>query len=240
MIKEVNRKFIVTIILFALYFLGFGGLLLWYYLASGGGNTAVVLIFVFFLLTLFVSAYASNQLNYLTNLSYLYKIYDNQGEPLPVTRVDDVNKLYQYLNGNDFKQYTNDGSHYLFYRVSNDTIKKIFSMYMLEIVVYITKESSEFYLDQVNEEINAIKAMLLEDKKKVNRLFVTQIKDINSLDEKTKDSISEIVFLRTKYNIISTINIGVLDNKLAVIQYSDTYTPSLYYTYHIEQIKKMV
>ncbi len=240
MIKTIHRRFLSTIILFALYYLGFGGLLLYGYLKTDGGNVVVTFIFVFFLVSLFVTSYASNKLTHLINLSYLYRIYDNQGEPLNVTRVHDVNKLHQYLKSKDYKQYSGDSSHHLFYRVAKDNIKKIFSLNMLEVVVYIKDKDSDFYLDVVNDEINAIKDLLLKDKKKVNRLFITQIKNIDILDEATKDAISEIVFIRTRYNIISTINIGVLNQELAVINYSDTFTPSLYYAYHIEQIKDLV
>ena len=111
---------------------------------------------------------------------------------------------------------------------------------MLEVVVYINKDESEFYLEIVNDEINKIKEKLSKEKKTVNRMFITQYKEVDTLDEKTKKSLSEIVFIRTRNHIISTINVGVLDNELAVMLYSDTYSPSLYYKYHIEQIKDMI
>lgn len=240
MIKKVNRKFLTTMILYILYFVIGVGLLTYGYFETGGGNLLVTSIFIFFLISIFVTAYVSNKLNYLMNLSFIIKISENSGEPLNITRVNNTQNLYQYLENNDFVKYKNDSSHYLFYRVTKDTIKQVFSKYMLEVVVYINKEETDFYLDQVNDEVNNLKLKFLNEKKVINRLFITQYKEIDSLDEQTKKDISEIVFIRTKHNIISTINVGLFEDELAVMLYSDTYTPSLYYTYHIEQIKNMI
>jgi len=247
MIKQINRKFRFTIISFTVYFLGISGILLYAYVVTdaandntNAGHIITAIGFVFLLATVFVAAYMSNRLNYLMNLSYIYKIHDAQGQPLKIKHTKDVQTLYNYLKNKEYKLFKSDENHYVFYRVSNDTIKKIFSMYMLEVVVYVIHKQSDFYLDIVNDEINEIKDVLLKQKKKINRLFVTQIKEIDELDEKTKEALAEIVFLRTKYHIISTINIGLLNQELAVLAYSDTYAPSLYYSYHVEQIKKFI
>ena len=240
MIKDVNRKFIATIILYAAYFIIGGGLLLYGYLKTGGGNLVVTGIFVFFLITIFVTAWVTNRLNYISNLSYIIRISDNSGEPLKISRVNNTKIFYQYLEANEYIKYKNDGSHYLFYRVKKDAIQRIFSNYMLEVVVYINKDSTDFYIDEVNDEINMIKEKFLKEKKVINRLFITQYKEIDELDALTKQSISEIVFIRTKHHIISTVNVGIFNDELAVMLYTDTYRPSLYYKYHIDQIKDMV
>lgn len=240
MIKEINRKFLTTLILYILYFVIGIGFLSYGYIETGGGNLLVTGIFIFFLISIFVTSYASNKLNYLTNLSYIIKITEYSAEPLQITRVNDTQGLYLYLENNDFIKFKNDSSHYLFYRLTKDTIKQMFSKYMLEVVVYINKDVPDFYLDQVNDEINDLKDKFHMDKKVVNRLFITQYKEINTLDDKTKKDISEIVFIRTKHNIVSTINVGIFEDELAVMLYSDTYSPSLYYTYHIDQIKGML
>jgi len=240
MIKDVNRKFLATIILYVTYFISGVGLLTYAYLKTGGGNLVVTGIFVFFLISIFVTAWVKNRLSYITNLSYIIRITNGSGDPLKISRVNNTKILYQYLEANDYIKLKNDTQHYLFYRVKKDTIQKIFSNYMLEVVVYINKDSPDFYLDQVNDEINTIKEKLLKEKKTINRLFITQYKVVDELDQITKNAISEIVFIRTKYHIISTINVGILNDELAVMLYSDTYSPSLYYKYHIEQIKDMI
>jgi len=240
MSKQVNRRFVTTLTLYILFFMIGIGLLSYGYLKTGGGNFLVTGIFTFFLISIFVTAYINNKLNYLMNLSYIIRITDNSGEPLQISRINNTQIFYQYLENNNFVKYKNDSSHYLFYRVTKDKIKQVFSKYMLEVIVYINKEETEFYLDQVNQEINDLKDKFLLEKQIINKLFITQYKEVDNLDEKTKKDISEIVFLRTKHNIVSTINVGIFDSDLAVMLYSDTYSPSLYYKYHIDQIKDMV
>lgn len=240
MIKKLDRKFLVTIILYVTYFVGGIVLFVYGYFKIGGGNLLITGLFVFLLVSLFVTSWASNRLNYISNLSYATKISSNSGDPLKISRVNNTKKLYQYLEEHEFTKYRNDDSHYLFYRLTKDTIKKAFSFYMLEVVVYINKDEIDFYLDQVNDEIDEIKDIFFKDKKVINRLFVTQFKEVDTLDEKTKKDIAEIVFIRTKHHIISTINVGIFNDELAVMLYSDTYSPSLYYKYHIEQIKDML
>ncbi len=240
MIQQVHRRFLTTIIMYAVYFLGILGLLIYGYIATGGSNWVTTLAFVFFVVTIFVTSIVSDRINYFTNLSYLYRIYENQGDPLPIVKIHDPEKRAAYLQKEGYKTHRKDASHTLYYRITDDHVKQLFSMHMLEVVVVLNNEETEFYLDVVNDEINELKDKLLQEKQKVNRLFITQIKEIAELDDNTKKQLSEVIFIRTKNNIISTINIGILDRKLAVLEYSDTYSPSLYYTYHIEQIKKML
>jgi hypothetical protein len=72
-------------------------------------------------------------------------------------------------------------------------------------------------------------------------MFITQVKEISSMDEQTKDAIREIVFVKTSVGVVSTINIGLhFPSNKAVLMYSETYSPSLYYRYHIDEIKLFV
>ena len=102
MIKTVNRKFLATIILYSTYFLGGIGLLTYGYIKYGGGNLLITITFGFLLVTLLVTSWASNRLNYLMNLSYIIKISDSSGEPLKISRVNDTNKLFKYLDEKEY------------------------------------------------------------------------------------------------------------------------------------------
>lgn len=240
MIKKVNFQFISTVILYFAFFVGGIVLLAYYYSETSGSPLVVTLTFVFLLITLFVSSVANKRLNYLMNLSYQIKIRDNASEPIPLNIAKDEATLYGYLAKNDFKRLNQSKTHSSFYRVIDDNVKKIFATKMLEVVVFIGDEEKEFFLDAVDDDINKLKAKLLKDKVKVNRLFVTQFRNVDELDEETKRKINEIVFIRTRYNIISTVNVALFQKELAVMLYSDTYSPSLYYRHHIDQIKKML
>ena len=112
---------------------------------------------------------------------------------------------------------------------------------MLEVVVLIHQEGDSFYLDAVDEDIHKIQQEQLKDHKKIDRMFITQIKQIDELNDETRESIKEIVFIKSSIGIISTINVGChKPSGTAVMLYSDTYSPSLYYKYHIEQIKNII
>lgn len=240
MIKKINFQFISTVILYFLFFVGGIVLLAFYYSETDGSPLVVTLSFVFLLIALFVSSVANKRLNYLMNLSYQLKIRDNAAEPIPLRIAKTEATLYGYLAKNGFKKLNQSKSHSSFYRVVDDTVKKIFASKMLEVVVFISDEEKEFFLDSVDDDINNLKAKLLKDKVKVSRLFVTQFRNVEELDEETKNKINEIVFIRTRYNIISTVNVALFQKELAVMLYSDAYSPSLYYRYHIDQIKEML
>ena len=238
--KKINLQFIVTILLFSLYFVGGIVLLAYYYSKTSGSNLVVTLSFVYLLLTLFVSSVANKRLNFLMNLSYQLKIRDNAGEPIKLR----ISKSEKYLNGylakQGFKKLNQTATYNIYYRVVDDDIKKIFALKMLEVVVFIADTEKEFFLDAVDDEINNLKDQLWKDKIRVNRLFITQFRNMDELSDETKRQIKEIVFIRTRYNIISTVNVGLFQKDTGIMLYSDTYSPSLYYRYHIDQIKNML
>ncbi len=238
--RKNNFEFIGTIILFVLFFVGGITLLTYYYLKTDGSNLVAMLSFVFLVVAMYVSSIANKRLNFLMNLSYQLKIRDNAGEPIALDKAKAEGSLYRYLAKNKFKKLKQSKSHTSFYRVVDDDVKKIFTQKMLEVVVFIGDDESEFFLDAVDDDINGLKEKLLKDKVKINRLFVTQFRNVDELDDETKRKISEIVFIRTRYNIISTVNVALFQNELGVLLYSDTYSPSLYYRHHIDQIKKML
>ena len=238
--KKVNWQFLSTIVLYFSFFVGGIVLLAYYYSQTEGSPLVVALAFVFLLIALFVSSVANKRLNFLMNLSYQLKIRDNAAEPIRLRNAKTEAALYSYLAKNEFKKLKQSKTYSSYYRVVDDTVKKIFANKMLEVVVFISDGENEFFLDSVDDDINNLKVKLLEDKVKVNRLFVTQFRNVDMLDEKTKKKINEIVFIRTRYNIISTVNVALFQNDLGVMLYSDTYSPSLYYRYHIDQIKEML
>ncbi len=238
--SKVNRSYFTILIGYIVYFLLGFGLILFYYYKSDNGNIATTLTFIHLFILMFVSAFVRNRLTFLRNLRYSIMIQEHSGDPIKVKKVHNPHGLFSYLKADEFIKFNNDSSHYLYYKVSKDPIKKTFSLYMLEVVVYINKNESDFYLDIVDEEINKIKDEQLEKGIKINRLFITQIKSVEELDDDTKQKIVENVFLRTRHNIISTINVAVLDGDLAVFLYSDNYSPSLYYDYHLSKIKELI
>ena len=240
-IKRVNRQFLFSIGLL-LVIIGLLIAAVWYSYIYLENTTIQFTIFLgALLITIFLSSIFRARLDSLTNLSYLLKIRLNQSDPIPIKRVRSEDLLHMYLKNNDFKLYADDYAHFLYYRAQKDTIKKMLRGFILEIVVYIKPSQNEFYLDIVDEEIEKIRETLSDDKKRAEKILITQVRTVEELDEATKDQIKEIIFLRSQSGIISTINVGLhLDSDKAVMLYSDDYSPSMYYAHHVEQIKKMV
>ncbi len=240
-IKMINRRFLLTITLFVIY-LAVVVSIIWYsYLHFPNSNVLYAVTFMLLLVTLFVTSIFRARLDSVTNTSYLIKIRKNAGDPLPIKRIKTKEFLHTYLVSNNYIMFSKQSNYFLYYRAKKDHIKKMLRGYILEIVVYIDASEKEFYLEVIDEQIQKIQDLLRKEKKKVEKLLITQIKVIDALDHKTKQRIKEIVFIRSQTGIISTINIGLhYESNQAVLLYSDTYSPSLYYNYHIEEIKKMI
>ncbi len=240
-VQRINRKFLFALITFILYilfviaFIIFSG----YFIPSE--TLALVLDVLLLITSLFVISAYKAKFDQLTNISYIIKIRDNAAEPLPMNHTRTLDYYKGYLQSQDYILYSHDKQHALYYRLTKDHIKKMFSRYMLEVVVVEFMKSDTFFLDIVDSEVGKIQQANLQEKKTIDRMLMTQIKVIDDLDEKTRDSIKEIVFFKTRVGIISTINVGLhTASKTAVMLYSDTYSPSLYYNHHVEQVKKII
>jgi type III secretory pathway component EscS len=182
-----------------------------------------------------------NRMDQITHMSYLVKIRASQGEPLDISNMLGFPNVQPVFRKYDYERYQDNETYTIYYKLDKDPIKQIFRHYMLTVMVLIKNQNAEFYLDRVDKEINKLRDEIFKEKKKINRLIITQIKEIKDLDEKTRDEIKEVIFIRTKRLIISTINIGLFQpQKKAVMLYSDTYSPSLYYKYHLDEIKKIL
>ena len=110
---------------------------------------------------------------------------------------------------------------------------------MLEVVVL--SNLNRFFIDEVDKDIDNLHAELHKKGKKTDKLLVTQIREVSDLTNEVKEQIKEIAFVKSQRGIISIINIGIhKPTKKAVMLYTDTYRPSLYYEYHVNQIKDIL
>ncbi len=239
--KKINRQFFFTLI----SFIGIVGLAAAIMVVSGiyieNNDIIYAIYFAVLMIMMFVVSMYKNALERMTNTSYIIKIRSNQSAPLQLNHLKNFDQMTSILNARGYSRFNYDDNHTLFYRLSKDIIKKMNRRFMLEIVTLIHKQTDSFYLDVVDEDIHKIQQQQLADHHKIDRMLITQIKQVDTLNDETKESIKEIVFVKSNVGIVSTINIGVhKPSNLAVMLYSDTYSPSLYYKYHIEQIKKFI
>lgn len=240
-LKRIHKQFVVTISLFVIIVLAIFSTVWITYKYLEDPNVQYIIFFSLLIVLLFFTSMFRTRIEFVINTSYLMRINNNQGQPLEIKRIYKKEHLHSYLSGNDFNMFSNEEDYLIYYKASKDHIKKMFRGYILEIVVYLSPEHKEFYYSKIDDQIQKIQTKLAHDSKKIHKLLITQIKVVDDLDEETKKQISEIVFIRSQAGIISTINVGLhMDSNKAVMLYSDTFSPSLFYNYHIEQIKKMI
>ena len=240
-VKIINRKFLVvfvTLISIILIMLTITVLTMLY---VKNINIRYLIYFTILGSMLYLLSIFKRKFNELTIYSYLIKIRANQAKPLVMRKTNNLRNLGNSLINEKFEKYSEDDSHTLYFKITKDTIKKVFKKYILEVVVIIKKEKDSFYLDIVDENISKIQKEQLSKHKKIDKMLITQIKKVSDLNDKVKEAIKEIVFFKTRDGVISTINIGLhtITNN-AILLYSDTYSPSLYYKYHIDFIKKII
>ena len=240
-VKKVNRQFLRLLIIYIAVILALlvAGVVVMVYLGSNYNIIYSILIAMFILMIL-VTGLFKNSFDRITHMSYLVKIRANEGKPLPIHHLTNFNQS-DIFRSNDFTRYQETETYTIYYKVKKDHIKQIFRNNILTIMVLIKNKNADFYLDRIDDEINRLRDDLFKNKQKVNRIVITQIKEIDELNDKTREQIKEILFIRTKHYIISTINVGLhRPTKKAVMLYSDTYSPSLYYKYHLDEIKKIL
>ncbi len=240
-IKSINRQFFVALISFVVIIVValVGTLLAYIYIKNY--NITYPIYLTVLLLMIFISSRYKNTFDQIANLSYIIKIRGNEAKPLDIHKLVNLDHANIVFKKYDYLHFSQDNAYSIYYKVTKDHIKKIFRHYILTIIVVLHNKNADFYLDRVDKEINKLRDQQYKEKRKVDRLIITQIKEISDLSDATKETIKEIVFIRTNRIVISTINVGLYKTaQKAVMLYSDTYSPSLYYNYHIDEIKNVI
>ena len=239
-VKQINKEFLLTVI-------GFLGVLI----LMGAVAVAAALFIpeayayiVYFLLLIafiLIGPRFRTKLERITNVAYIIKIRANQADPLPIQHMKLVRPIHEWIKENEFVRYVSNPSHDFYYKEQKDPIRRVFKKYLIEIVIVLNNKNDQFYLTEVDDEIQKLIDQMFKEKKRIFGMMITQIKRITKLDDHIKEQLKEIVFIRSKQGIISTINVGLHDpSNQAVMLYADKYSPSLYYRYHVDQIKKLI
>lgn len=240
-IKKINRQFLVNLIVFTSIIIVAIAIMIVANVMIENENLEYLIYFPVLIILIFVVSTFKNRIDQISNLSYIIKIRAHQAPSLAMNHTKNIDSFERFIQGMDFIRFSYDNKHTLYYRLYKDDVKKIFKRYILEVIVLVDQKQQGFFLDVVDQEIGKIQQKHLAEQKKINRMIITQIKEVSELDEKTKELIKEIVFFRTNLGIISTINIGLhRSTNSAVMLYSDDYSPSLHYRKHVNLIKKII
>lgn len=239
-VKQINKEFRQTLIAFigVIILMGAVAVAAALFIPEAYSYIVYFLLLISFIL---IGPRYRTKMERITNVAYIIKIRANQAEPLPIKHMHPQVDLYQWLVNKGYQRFISTTSHEFYFREQKDPIRKVFKKYIVDVVVFVHTKNNDFYLSEVDDEVQKVIDQMIKDKKRLFAMTITQIKRISKIDEQMKDKLTEIVFIRSKRGIISTINVGLHDaSKQAVMLYSKTYSPSLYYTYHIDQIKEIV
>lgn len=239
--NKINRKFLLTLFAFIIIASIIIGTVIFVFIRVDNSRVEYPIIFGAMLILLFVTAYFRNRIEMITSESYMLRIKLNRGKPIKAKHQISRSAYETRLNKLNYSVFAKDSTHTLFYRAYKDDIKRIFRHYILEVVVFVDKDQDEFYLETVDKEISDIQEKCNKENKRIAKTLVTQFKIVDELDESTKGKIVENIIFRSQNYFLSTINVGLhRSSNQAVMLYSDTYTPSLYYRHHIDQIKHII
>ena len=235
-LKKINRRFLTNLFLFIgiIIVAVVVGILSFFFIPQ---DIAYLIWFILLVVLMIISGIFRGRLDELTNFSYIIRIRANAGPPLHTAK--NLKDLERVLQNNGYEMKGNSKNYVLFYRVTKDDIKRIFKRFMLEVVVL--SKTNAFFIEDVDKDIDSLHAELHKQKKKTDKLFVTQIREISDLTDEVKEQIKEIAFVRSQRGVVSIINVGIHTlSRKAVMMYTDTYRPSLYYEFHVNQIKKIL
>ncbi len=235
--KQFTRSYILYIAIFLLFVVAAISIGIW----VKDSNVEFMLFLLLIIVLMVVSVYFKSYLDRIQNVSYLIRIMRNASAPIDLNHMREVPIFEAHARQKGFTLFSSGHTFKVFYKAEKDHIKSYGRRYILQVLVVLDPTEPIFFSDKTDDEINKLNQELLKKKMKVSRMLVTQIKPVEELDEATKNAIKEIVFYRSKREIISVINVAIhkASNK-AVMLYSDTYSPSLYYKYHVEQLKTLI
>lgn len=235
-IKVINKKFLIHLLLYIGIILILIGIAIFSHFKVKNENLVYLIWFGLLVIGLIVSGIFRNRLDIITNYSYIIKIGANASDPIRLRSSVDIEE--NLLNVGYQLKY-NKKAYKLYYRVVKDDIKRIFKRHMLEVV--ILSKVNKFFIEEADADIDTLHKELHKQRIKSDKLFVTQIREFNELNNEVKDQIKEIAFVKSARGIISIINIGIhKPSKTAVMLYTDKYRPSLYYEYHVNLIKDIL
>ncbi len=240
-LKRINKQFTRTYLIYIGVFIGFVGLAILLGFIITDNNLEYLVFLLLIVILMIVSVYFKSYLDRIQNVSYLIRLMKNASDPLELNHMQELPIFEAYARQKGFSLYAQGKQHKVFYKVDKDHIRSVSRKYILQVIVLLDKNEPIFFSDKADDDINKLSQELLNKRMKVSRLLITQVKPIDELDESTKNALKEIVFYRSKREIISVINVGIhKPSNKAVMLYSDTYSPSLYYKYHVEQLKTLV
>lgn len=198
-----------------------------------------LLIFTLMFFLLAMSYRFKKKLYLIIHQNYIDQIRNDVIDPIDLKTSLSMIDIQKKLNKQGYKLHYTDPTYVVLTKIEkDDQIRKIFQHHILFVAVIHFDANNAYYQEKVDALINDIQfKSQTEDKKRIDRLLISQFKEVQVFDEKEKASINEIIFIKTDKHIVSTINVGIVENpKIALMLAAKTYRPSSYYDVHLNSI----
>ena len=165
--KKINQSFYLTII--TTLAIVAGTVYLFFVLLKKYPNNGIIygLLFLVLFLFLFLFTYVQVVTESLIIRKNNYLIRENQEPPKDASIAFDTNIFKKNVLDKGFIIHTEQPSFTVLYICDKDHIKKIFKHHLLQVVVVINEKENEFYLEELDEEIEKLKDQLYKAKKMI-------------------------------------------------------------------------
>lgn len=197
------------------------------------------IIFILLLGLLILSYRFKKSLYLIIHQSYIENIKADVIDPIELKDQLNMIQIQKKLHYEGYQLHYTGNQYVVLIKIEkDDMVRKIFQHHILYVAVIAFDTSVAYYQEKVDDLINEIqfKSQTI-DKKRIDRLLISQYKPIYEFNDKERNDINEIIFIKTDKHLVSTINIGIIESPhLALMLASKNYRPSLYYQMHLDTI----
>ena len=240
--KKIKNKFntLLFLYIFIVLIFIFVTAVIYIYISS---EWKFIIIFFNLIVLVYLSYVFKKRIYEVIHRNYIKKIKEDVIDPIELKAKMSNQDLEKAIIKKEYKEYFSNSKIKLFIKIKKDEkIRKVFKHYILYVAIIILNPKLEYYQRKADEIINDIQyKSQTKDKKRIDRILVTQYKNINEFNDEERKSINEIIFIKTDKHLVSTINVGILESpQIALMLVAKKYRPSLYYDLHIEDIKQIL
>lgn len=129
----------------------------------------------------------------------------------------------------------------IWYRFNKSIARKTFvKMQLIEIVTVIKNKSIDLYDSRIEKEYKKL-WQRFEKEQHLNKQIILQFRQVDDLDDKTKDDLNRIISYREGDNYLITVNCGYYPKTNQVYYlHSNKFSPNAYYRYAVSQIEEII
>jgi hypothetical protein len=146
-----------------------------------------------------------------------------------------------HMNRLGFSQLKNHGDFFTIHRYINDKANRFYRYGALEVIVMIINRDFSFSDPRVIQGINLIEDEYISQKQYINRYYIYNIKDTDTLTDDQRFEANQVQFERFQKKHITTLNLYyVPKEKIVYFLHSKSHSPNAYYSYAVDSIYKWI